>query len=193
MFKNLLAVTLVLTGMAFAQSVWDQYPPKDATPIETAPREDNVANPSPLESNDNSVYSQPVNKKVSHVEKKWYIGDSQATPEAALALLKTNPEAASELSTSKVFYYPALLLASAGGAAVGYGIVAWIDGRSNIGQPLTLGGLGAVGIAFLLAHFSIIYVASAIEIYNKSLGYETSLQVKVVPTPQGGVALAFAF
>ena len=37
------------------------------------------------------------------------------------------------------------------------------------------------------------YTTSAVEIYNKSIGYDTSLQIKIAPTPQGGAALAFAF
>ena len=37
------------------------------------------------------------------------------------------------------------------------------------------------------------YFDSAVEIYNKNLDSQTSLQVKFGVIPQGGIGLAFAF
>lgn len=131
--------------------------------------------------------------KISQVEKKWYVGDTQVEPSAVEVLLNSNPEAASEYSTGKMFYYPGLVFAALGGGAIGYGVVAWINGDSDIGMPLTLGGVGVCGLAFLLNYIAGTYSESAIEIYNKSIDNENSVSLKIAPTPQGGLALALAF
>ena len=167
---------LMLVGASFAQS-WDSY----------------SSNGSTSEYSEASSALKSNAGKISQVEKKWFIGENMVTQEAVEAALKTNSEAASDLSTSKVFYYPALVIATAGGAAVGYGVVAWIKGDSDLGMPLTLGGVGACGLAFLLGYVSGNYFDSAVEIYNKNLDSQTSLQVKFGVIPQGGIGLAFAF
>ena len=113
-------------------------------------------------------------------------------PEAVVAALNSNPEAADEYGTGRIFYYPGLILGGVGSFAVGYGVVAWIRGE-DYGMPLTLGGVGVVGIALLLGYISGNYTDSAIEIYNKSLSAESAFKIELVPTVQGGVALAFAF
>lgn len=166
----------MLVGASFAQS-WDSY----------------SSNGSTSEYSEASSAPKSNAGKISQVEKKWFIGENMVTQEAVEAALKTNSEAASDLSTSKVFYYPALVIATAGGAAVGYGVVAWIKGDSDLGMPLTLGGVGACGLAFLLGYVSGNYFDSAVEIYNKNLDSQTSLQVKFGVIPQGGIGLAFAF
>lgn len=137
--------------------------------------------------------------KISHYRKKWnekmqwYIGDLKVTPDVIAAAIESNPEAASEYSMAKVFYYPGTILAGVGGAALGWGIVAWLDGDKRIGKPLTFGGLGTAAIAILLGHISGIYSKSAIEIYNKSVDAKNSFSVQVLPTEQGGLGLALAF
>jgi hypothetical protein len=130
--------------------------------------------------------------KIAHIEKKWYIGGTEVSPDAVVATLNSNPEAADEYGTGRMFYYPGLVLGGIGGFAVGYGVVAWIRGE-DYGMPLTLGGVGVVGIALLLGYISGNYTDSAIEIYNKSLSAESAFKIELVPTVQGGVALAFAF
>ena len=175
---------LVLANVSFAQGVWDNYPSSNSTPVE---------NPNPVNVQKEPLYYTPTKQKIELISKQWYIGGVKAAPEVAEELIKSNSDAASEWNTSKMFAYPALILAGLGGGAFGYGISSWIQGDSDVGRPFTLGGLGVTGVAFLLIFVSNSYVDSAIEIYNKSIGFDTSLQVKVVPTPQGGVALALAF
>ena len=138
---------------------------------------------------------QTVNKaeagRISHVSNSWYVGGTEVSPDAVVAMLQSNPEAASEYSTGRMFYYPSLVLGGIGSFALGYGVVSWITGESY-GMPMTLGGVGVVGVALLLGYISGNYTDSAIEIYNKSLSAETSFKIELVPTVQGGVALAFA-
>ena len=129
--------------------------------------------------------------QISHIDKLWYVGGVEVSPDAVVAMLQTNPESASEYSTGRMFYYPSVVLGGIGGFAVGYGAVSWIMGK-DFGMPMTLGGLGVVGVAVLLGYISGNYTDSAIEIYNKSLSAETSFKVQLVPTVQGGIALAFA-
>jgi len=135
--------------------------------------------------------SKGEKSKISHVSNSWYVGGTEVSPDAVVALLQSNPEAASEYSTGRMFYYPSLVLGGIGGFALGYGAVSWIMGK-DFGMPMTLGGVGVVGVAFLLGYISGNYTDSAIEIYNKSLSAETSFKVQLVPTVQGGIALAFA-
>lgn len=138
---------------------------------------------------------QTVNKaeagRISHVSNSWYVGGTEVSPDAVVAMLQSNPEAASEYSTGRMFYYPSLVLGGIGSFALGYGVVSWITGESY-GMPMTLGGVGVVGVALLLGYISGNYTDSAIEIYNKSLSAETSFKIELVPTVQGGIALAFA-
>ncbi|WP_290764688.1 hypothetical protein [Fibrobacter sp. UBA4297] len=175
LFVSTILVTLFFACASFAQS-WDSYSSNGAAVNSESP-----------------AASRTSDGKIAVVEKKWYVGGNPATYETVETLLKTNPEAASELSTSKIFYYPGLVFAAIGGGAVGYGVVAWLTGDSDIGMPLTLGGVGVCGIAFLLGYVAGNYVDSAVEIYNKSLDSQWSLQVKMGVTPQGGIGLAFAF
>lgn len=108
------------------------------------------------------------------------------------AIVSTNPEAAAELRVGKSLYSKALVLSAVGGAALGVGIAYWSK-EGSWGKPLTIGG-GAVALfAIVLGGISGTHTTAAVEIYNKSIGYDTSLQIKIAPTPQGGAALAFAF
>ena len=168
---------MMLWGSAIAQnSSFDSYA-----------SDDNVSAAS-----ESAQLSKSQKGKIAHVEKKWFIGETEVPPEAVVAALNSNPEAADEYGTGRIFYYPGLILGGVGGFAVGYGVVAWIRGE-DYGMPLTLGGVGVVGIALLLGYISGNYTDSAIEIYNKSLSAESAFKIELVPTVQGGVALAFAF
>ena len=137
--------------------------------------------------------------KISHYRKKWnekmqwYIGDINVSADVVAAALESNPDAAENYSTAKAFYYPSIILAGIGGGALGWGIVAWVDGDGRIGKPLTFGGLGAAAIALILGHISGNYSKAAVEIYNKSIDSKNSFSVRLMATEQGNLALAFAF
>ena len=162
----------MFAGMAFAQE---------------GVSDEDVAN-----ANETVALAKAQKGKITHEGKKWYIGGTQVPPEAVVAALNSAPDAANEYDTGRMFYYPALILGGIGGAAVGFGVVSWIKGE-DYGMPVTLGGVGVVGIALLLGYISGNYTDSAIEIYNKSLSAESALKVELVPTIQGGIALALAF
>ena len=82
-------------------------------------------------------------KKLSFHDKSWYMGEKLVDPEVAFNAMKSNEESASAYSTAMGFYYPGMVLAYAGGAALGYGVVTWIWGEnSDLGMYLTLGGAG---------------------------------------------------
>lgn len=134
-------------------------------------------------------------KKLSFHDKSWYMGEKLVDPEVAFNAMKSNEESASAYSTAMGFYYPGMVLAYAGGAALGYGVVTWIWGEnSDLGMYLTLGGAGVIGISLLLTKIADGYMHDAIDLYNKGIGIsETSLRLKLVPTEQGGIAVALAF
>ena len=137
--------------------------------------------------------------KISHYRKKWnekmqwYIGDLKVTADVVAAALESNPDAASDYSKAKAFYYPGTILAGLGGAALGWGIVAWAEGDKRIGMPFTFGGLGAGAISILLGYISGNYSKSAVEIYNKSIDSKNSFSIRLTTTEQGGLGLALAF
>ena len=159
----LFTVLLVLTNMSFAQSVWDQYPSKSSTP---------VVKEEPVRTVEEPIYSVPAKVKIEWDSGHWYAGSRQLR--------------------GKSLYSKALILSVVGGAALGWGISSWIADES-MGKPLTIGGGVVALVAIVLGGISGSYTTSAVEIYNKSIGYDTSLQIKIAPTPQGGAALAFAF
>ena len=134
-------------------------------------------------------------KKLSFHDKSWYMGEKIVDFDVAASAMKSNKESASAYSTAMGFYYPGMVLAYAGGAALGYGVVTWIWGEnSDLGMYLTLGGAGVIGISLLLSHIADGYMHDAIDLYNKGIGIsETSLRLKLVPTEQGGIAVALAF
>jgi hypothetical protein len=172
----------MLANASFAQSVWDSYSPKSSTLTE-----DEEQGYSKKE----SAYTLEK-AKIEYSLGSWYIGNRKASEREVETLVRTNPEAAEELSTGKRLYSRGLVLAAVGGAAIGWGGVAWNHGDSY-GMPLTIGGIGVAAVAIVLSGISGSYTNSAVEIYNKSIGYDTSLQIKIVPTQQGGTALALAF
>ena len=110
-----------------------------------------------------------------------------------MSIISSDAEAQSDLSTAKVFNYTAYPFSFAGGFCVGYGVVALLQGDTDIGTWLTLGGAGSIGIALLLTHIANSYLNSAIEIFNSNVSKGGQTQISFVPTPQGGLALAFSF
>jgi len=179
----LFAVLLVFVNMSFAQSVWDRYPPKGSTP---------VVKEEPVRATENPVYSAPAKEKIEYSLGHWYAGTRQLSDSEMEALVSTNPDAAAELQRGKTLYARALVLSAIGGAAIGLGISLWSENVS-CGKPLTFGGGAVALVAIVLGGISGTHTTAAVEIYNKSIGYDTSLQIKIAPTPQGGAALAFAF
>ena len=139
----------------------------------------------------------PQNQKIFFGEdKQWYMGNQTVERDVAIAAIKTNEEAASAYGTAMGFYYPGMVLAYAGSFAVGYGVVELLFIDAEVGLYITLGGLGVAGISLLLTKIANGYMREAIDLYNKGLPISetnTSLRLKVVPTQQGGIAVALAF
>jgi len=133
--------------------------------------------------------------KILLVDKQWYMGNTPVEADVIVNALKSNPLSADDYSTAMMFYYPALTLAGIGGAGLGYGIVAWITqgSDSDEGMYITLGGAVIAGIGLFLGSVSNNYLDSSIELYNMYIGDKPAFMVKLVPTEQGGLALAFAF
>lgn len=138
-------------------------------------------------------FSSNEKEIISRVDNQWYMGSTQVQYDVVVNALKSDPESASEYSSVMAFYYPGLVFSYAGGFAIGYGVVALLMNDSEIGIYLTLGGAASLGIAFLLGYFSDNYLDSSIELYNKNIGNTSAFKVKLLPTEQGGLALAFAF
>ena len=178
-----IVLLLMLVNASFAQSVWDSYAPKTSTPAEEKEQ---------TYSQEESVYSAPVKAKIEYSLGQWYIGNRIASEKEVEALVQTDPEAGEVLRSGKSLYTKAMVLAAVGGAAIGWGAVAWGHGDSY-GMPVTIGGIGVTVAALVMGGISGNRTTTAVEIYNKKIGYDTSLQIKIVPTPQGGTALAFAF
>ncbi len=133
-------------------------------------------------------------KKLSFHDRNWFMGEQIVDADVAINAIKSKEESSSAYSTAMGFYYPGLVLAYAGGAALGYGVVEWIWEDGDLGMYLTLGGAGVIGISLLLSHIADGYMHDAIDLYNKGIGIsETSLRLKLVPTEQGGIAVALAF
>ena len=133
-------------------------------------------------------------QKLSFHDRNWFMGEQIVEADVAFTALKSQDESSSAYGTAMGFYYPGLVLAYAGGAALGYGVVEWIWGNGDLGMYLTLGGAGVIGISLLLSHIADSYMHDAIDLYNKGIGIsETSLRLKLVPTEQGGIAVALAF
>jgi hypothetical protein len=183
LFLYSIVLLLMLVNASFAQSVWDSYSPKVSTPAEEKEQKS---------SQEESVYSAPVKAKIEYSSGDWYIGNRIASEKEVEALVQTDPEAGEILRSGKSIYTRAMILAAVGGAAIGWGAVAWEHGDSY-GMPVTIGGIGVTVAALVMGVISGNRTTTAVEIYNKNIGYDTSLQIKIVPTPQGGTALAFAF
>ena len=130
--------------------------------------------------------------KISRKGKDWFLGENKVGEDVIIEELNANSRSASEFRTSRVFYYPGMVLGGVGGFAMGYGVVSWAMGE-DIGMPLTLAGVGIAGVGVLLYYIAGKYFDSSIRIYNLEVGYDMALQLQVVPTQQGGLALALAF
>ncbi len=138
--------------------------------------------------------SNTQDQKISFQNKQWYIGNRAVDADEAVEALKSKEESASTYSAAKGFYYPGLVLAYTGGAALGAGVGQLLWGETELGAYLSIGGVAVIGISLLLTTIANSYVHDAIDLYNKGIGIsETALKLKVVPTQQGGIAVALAF
>ena len=148
-----------------------------------------------LANNDSTLSPDLRGKKIVVSDKSFFIGNRLLNGDELEAVLKTNDEAASAYSTAMCFYYPGMVLAYAGGAALGYGVVTWIwDSNSDLGMYMTLGSIGVIGLSLLLTRTANGYLLDAVDLFNKGVPVmETSVRLKIVPTEQGGIAVALAF
>ena len=137
-------------------------------------------------------YANTTKGKISRDGKNWMLNGVKVEKEIIAEELNSNSKSASEYRTYQVFCYPGMVLGGIGGFAVGYGVVSWATGE-DFGMPVTLAGVGVAGVGVLLYYIAGKYFDSAVQIYNREAGYETSLKLQIVPTQQGGLALALAF
>lgn len=144
-----------------------------------------------------NLYSQQSTPAgtITLVDKQLYYDGDAIDVERFQEIISSDPEARSEYGTAKAFSYTAYAFSYTGGFCLGYGVVALLQSDSELGLGLTLGGLGGVGIAFLFTHIANTYIKSAIDIFNNHAQGNSfrNTEVSLVPTPQGGVALAFSF
>lgn len=189
-----IAFLFVLVSTSFAQSVWDNYRSVESygPEKEASAQKENVESDNQNEDNESD---KPVNRKITYVQnqKQWYVGDLKVTPGAIEALLKTNPEAAVEVDNARTYFIWGMVCAGIGGAALGFGLAEWSDGSGKHAKPITFGGIGVSAVGLILANLSWGRTRAAVEIYNKSLGYNPSMYLSLAPTPQGGLALALSF
>ena len=108
------------------------------------------------------------------------------------------PEAISKWKTGNILRYTSWGVAAGGGFLVGYSIaVGSAPGSSDQGYKRTL----ALGGVIIVAAFVIEYIGNskkdgAVELYNNEIGKiagNESVNLSLVPTEQGGIALAFNF
>ena len=133
-------------------------------------------------------------KKLSFHDRNWFMGEQIVDADVAINAIKSKEESSSAYSTAMGFYYPGLVLAYTGGAALGAGVGQLLWGETELGAYLSIGGVAVIGISLLLTTIANSYVHDAIDLYNKGIGIsETALKLKVVPTQQGGIAVALAF
>ena len=141
----------------------------------------------------NDMDSQDNQKEIiSRVDNQWYIGSTPVEEDIIVNAIKSNPLSEEDYSTAMMYYYPSIFFGGIGGLALAYGLVSYL-GNNEVGMYLTLGGAASIGLAILLGHFSNNYKDSSIELYNMYIGDKPAFMVKLVPTEQGGLALAFAF
>ena len=189
-----IVLLLMLVNASFAQSVWDNY---RTTGSYGANQSESVQSKNVEQTTqvDEDNLNKPENRKITYIQnqKQWYIGDYIATPGAVEALLKAHPDAAVEVSKAKSYFMWGMLCAGIGGAAMGYGLAEWSEGKKKYTKPITFSGIAVASAGLVLANLSWGRTRAAVEIYNKSLGYNPSMYLSVVPTEQGGLALALAF
>ena len=108
------------------------------------------------------------------------------------------PEAISKWKTGNILRYTSWGVAAGGGFLVGYSIaVGSAPGSSDQGYKRTL----ALGGVIIVAAFVIEFIGNskkdgAVELYNNEIGKiagNESVNLSLVPTEQGGIALAFNF
>ena len=199
---------MMLVASAFAQEDADEALPtgeesaleQEESGDDESSGEETVASDEESQSSDEEAaaentsdpYANTTKGKISRDGKNWMLNGVKVEKEIIAEELNSNSKSASEYRTYQVFYYPGIVLGGIGGFAVGYGVVSWAMGE-DFGMPLTLAGAGVVGVAVLIDYIAGKYFDSAIQIYNREAGYETSLKLQIVPTQQGGLALALAF
>ena len=193
-------------ALAFAQEDADEaLPSGDETALEQDESSDDASSSEESVASDEGSASDEASEgevakapsgdfkgKISRKGKDWFLGENKVGEDVIIEELNANSRSASEFRTSRVFYYPGMVLGGVGGFAMGYGVVSWAMGE-DIGMPLTLAGVGIAGVGVLLYYIAGKYFDSSIRIYNLEVGYDMALQLQVVPTQQGGLALALAF
>lgn len=197
---------MMSAALAFAQEDADEaLPSGDETALEQDESSDDASSSEESVASDEESASDEASEgevakapsgdfkgKISRKGKDWFLGENKVGEDVIIEELNANSRSASEFRTSRVFYYPGLVLGGVGGFAMGYGVVSWAMGE-DIGMPLTLAGVGIAGVGVLLYYIAGKYFDSSIRIYNLEVGYDMALQLQVVPTQQGGLALALAF
>lgn len=197
---------MMSAALAFAQEDADEaLPSGDETALEQDESSDDASSSEESVASDEESASDEASEgevakapsgdfkgKISRKGKDWFLGENKVGEDVIIEELNANSRSASEFRTSRVFYYPGMVLGGVGGFAMGYGVVSWAMGE-DIGMPLTLAGVGIAGVGVLLYYIAGKYFDSSIRIYNLEVGYDMALQLQVVPTQQGGLALALAF
>ena len=197
---------MMFAALAFAQEDADEaLPSGDETALEQDESSDDASSSEESVASDEESASDEASEgevakapsgdfkgKISRKGKDWFLGENKVGEDVIIEELNANSRSASEFRTSRVFYYPGMVLGGVGGFAMGYGVVSWVMGE-DIGMPLTLAGVGIAGVGVLLYYIAGKYFDSSIRIYNLEVGYDMALQLQVVPTQQGGLALALAF
>lgn len=197
---------MMSAALAFAQEDADEaLPSGDETALEQDESSDDASSSEESVASDEGSASDEASEgevakapsgdfkgKISRKGKDWFLGENKVGEDVIIEELNANSRSASEFRTSRVFYYPGMVLGGVGGFAMGYGVVSWAMGE-DIGMPLTLAGVGIAGVGVLLYYIAGKYFDSSIRIYNLEVGYDMALQLQVVPTQQGGLALALAF
>ena len=198
---------MMSAALAFAQEDADEALPSDEeTTLEQDESSDDASSSEESVASDEESASDEASEgevakapsgdfkgKISRKGKDWYLGETKVDQDVIIDELNANSRSASEYRTSRVFFYPGVVLAGAGVVTFGYGVVNLIMGESGVGLPATLAGVGVAGVGVLLYYIAGKYVDSSIRIYNLEVGYDMALQLQVVPTQQGGLALALAF
>ena len=200
---------MMLVASAFAQEDADEALPtgeesaleQEESGDDESSDEETVASDEESQSSDEETaaentsdpYANTTKGKISRDGKNWLLNGEKVEKEIIAEELNSNSKSASEYRTYQVFYYPGLVIGGAGIITFGYGAVTWALGDGGVGLPVTLAGVGVTGVGVLLYYIAGKYFDSSIQIYNREAGYETTLKLQVVPTQQGGLALALAF
>ena len=99
----------------------------------------------------------------------------------------------------KTMGYVSLGMAAGGGFIIGYSALSGADYGAGDGYKIGITiGAGIFVAAIILNRVAASKLNGAIELYNSESGtiknpYETSFNIQLAPTPQGGIGLAFNF